>query len=381
MSPSSSTDSTAISAGSRVASQPRPAGVVRGPADRRPVVVLTELCDPTADLVIEELYRRGVPVLRFDPADFPQQVVLSAGLNNTGLHGTLATPTRTADLSGVRSLYYRRPRRFDFSHLEPQAARFATAQARFGLGGVLANLPGCRYVNHPHSISDAEYKPAQLVTAAELGMRIPHSIITNDPEAAREFAHECGRLVYKPLYSTTYQADGEFQAVWVREVNATDLIEHDKPIDQPTDPSDNEAAGSIAGTAHLFQQRIDKVADLRITVVGDELFCVRIDIEQERARRVHPDQLLLDWRYDYDQLRYSVIEPPPGLADQLTAYLKHFRLAFGCFDFALTHDHEPVFLECNPNGQWAWIEQTKLPITAALADLLQQGIQWTQGIR
>jgi hypothetical protein len=33
-------------------------------------------------------------------------------------------------------------------------------------------------------------------------------------------------------------------------------------------------------------------------------------------------------------------------------------------------------LECNPGGQLAWIEQgTGLPITVALADLLQKGPQ------
>lgn len=31
-------------------------------------------------------------------------------------------------------------------------------------------------------------------------------------------------------------------------------------------------------------------------------------------------------------------------------------------------------LECNPNGQWAWLEDVAdLPITAAIADLLENG--------
>jgi hypothetical protein len=31
-------------------------------------------------------------------------------------------------------------------------------------------------------------------------------------------------------------------------------------------------------------------------------------------------------------------------------------------------------LECNPNGQWAWLEAAVgLPITTAMADLLQNG--------
>lgn len=44
---------------------------------------------------------------------------------------------------------------------------------------------------------------------------------------------------------------------------------------------------------------------------------------------------------------------------------------FGAFDFAVTSDGEWVFLEVNPNGQWAFVEQvTGLPIAAAIADAL-----------
>jgi glutathione synthase/RimK-type ligase-like ATP-grasp enzyme len=46
-------------------------------------------------------------------------------------------------------------------------------------------------------------------------------------------------------------------------------------------------------------------------------------------------------------------------------------LRFGALDFLLTPDDEWVFLEINPNGQWAFIEQaTGLPIAAAIADAL-----------
>ncbi len=48
---------------------------------------------------------------------------------------------------------------------------------------------------------------------------------------------------------------------------------------------------------------------------------------------------------------------------------------FGAFDFALDANDVLVFLECNPNGQWAWLEEEHagLPMTAALADLLARG--------
>ncbi|GGK78199.1 hypothetical protein Sme01_23190 [Sphaerisporangium melleum] len=66
-----------------------------------------------------------------------------------------------------------------------------------------------------------------------------------------------------------------------------------------------------------------------------------------------------------------MIEPPAGLAEGCLAYLDALGLRFGAFDFALTRDGVPIFLECNPNGQWAWLaDATGSPIAAAIADLL-----------
>lgn len=71
--------------------------------DGRPVLVCTEYEDATADLVIAELNRRRVPVLRFDPGrDFPASVVLAAHIGADGWDGRLTVGDRTADLSAVR---------------------------------------------------------------------------------------------------------------------------------------------------------------------------------------------------------------------------------------------------------------------------------------
>ena len=59
------------------------------------------------------------------------------------------------------------------------------------------------------------------------------------------------------------------------------------------------------------------------------------------------------------------------LRARLHAYMEAFGLNFGCFDFAVTKSGEPVFFECNPNGQWQWVENlTGLPIGKAIAEEL-----------
>lgn len=314
--------------------------------DARPVVVVTNLEDPTADLVIAELHDRGVPVVRLDSGDFPATLSCSAHIGGelTRWGGSVATPTRVAELGAVRSLYYRRPSGFAFPHLDPQDSRFAIAQARYGLGGVLASLPDCLYVNHPNRIGDAEYKPAGLAAAAACGFKVPPTLITNRPDDTRAFIKDNGAVIFKPLSVPLYLRDGVSQTVPVTEVDADEIDE------------------SIAGTMHLFQARLDKVADVRVTVIGDRVFSVRIDCD------------LLDWRTDYSRHTYTAIPTPPEIERAIFAYLKHFGLVFGAFDFALSHADEWTFIECNPSGQWAWMEPpTGLPMTEALADLLERG--------
>ncbi|WP_042389692.1 ATP-grasp ribosomal peptide maturase [Streptacidiphilus melanogenes] len=310
----------------------------------RPVLVVTNLDDPTTDLVIDELHGRGVPVVRFDSGDFPATLSVAATINSAGICGHLATPTRTADLAHVRSLYYRRPSGFTFPHLDEQTARFAVTQARYGLGGILASLPDCLYVNHPHRIGDAEFKPSGLATAVDAGFRVPRTLVTSSPDAAREFIKRGpGRVIYKPLSAPLYRIDGVSCTVEVQEVTA----------DQIDD--------AVAGTVHLFQHAVDKQADVRVTVMGDRVFAVRIDSG------------LLDWRTDYERLTYTVVQSPAGIREALAGYLARFGLVFGAFDFAVDHCGEWWFLECNPSGQWAWLEPaTGLPMVAAMADLLER---------
>jgi hypothetical protein len=123
-----------------------------------------------------------------------------------------------------------------------------------------------------------------------------------------------------------------------------------------------EVDDSVGVTPHLFQARVDKVADLRVLVVGRRLFAVRIDSG------------LLDWRKDYSALSYTVVNLPDHVGKALLAYLDHSELLSGSFDLAVDRAGDYWWLELNPNGQWGWLEaKTGLEMSAAFADLLTRG--------
>ncbi|MGK5629633.1 ATP-grasp ribosomal peptide maturase [Streptomyces sp. URMC 123] len=310
-----------------------------------PVLVVTRLDDATADEVITELNRRRVPVVRLDPGDFPRGVTVSATFDSVGPGGRLATPSRELDLGNIRSVYWRRPTPYAAElALNGQAARWAVEEARYGLGGILAALPGAHYINHPWRNRDAEYKPTQLTTAARCGFTVPPTLITNDPDRARAFIAEHGPVIYKPLRETDCADDtGRALTVWIEDVTP------------------EQVDTRIRHTAHLFQQRVSKSADIRLTAVGDRLTAVRINGSPG-----------IDWRRHYDSLTYTRIPVPPEIDVSVRAYLDAFGLIFGAFDFGLGTDGRWHWYECNPNGQWAWFpEHITTPVTNALADRLQ----------
>ncbi len=311
------------------------------------VLILTHPFDPTADKVVDELNRRGVPLFRCDTADFPEKLSVGAELLGGHWSGQLQTARRRLELYRIRGIYYRRPTIFEFHpDLSEDERRWAVIQARMGFGGLLASLN--QWLNHPHRIGYAEYKPVQLRQAVACGLRVPRTLVTNNPEAARVFVADLGgHAVCKPFGGSGVSDDDGFRHVFTTEITA-----------------DQCADSNISRTMHLFQEWVPKNYEVRLTVVDDNFFAARIDAASEAAH--------VDWRSDYRSISYTAIGTPEHVRSCVSALLNSLDLRFGALDFIVDPDGQWWFLECNPNGQWAWIEdETGMPITSALADALE----------
>lgn len=309
------------------------------------VLIVSATNDWSAQQVAEQLANRGADHCWLDPSDFPKSVQISATLNH-GWRGCLVTPGGSVRWEEITAVYYRRPRDFRMpADMSEPERRFARAQARVGLGGILASLP-VRWINHPAALADHEYKPAQLRLAESVGMTMPATLVTNDAEKVRRFAADIGEIIVKPLAEPLVPESGSASVVWTRRVTTSDL---------------HDLAG-VELTAHLFQQWLaPKAFEVRITVVGHRLFCVAIYAGSDAA--------LIDWRSDYGALSYKIIECPAWLRDAIRAYMAAARLSYAAFDFVVTEGAaDYYFLECNSAGQWGWLaEECGLPIAESIA--------------
>ncbi len=317
------------------------------------VLVVARDFDPTVDAVVQDLTDRHVPVFRTDLADFPRRLRLDAQFRSGRWTGRLWNDHHSVALEEIRSIWNRNPSRYVFGEsLTTEEQEFCYREAKLGVGGVLASLD-VLWANHA---TDAIFKPYQWTIASACGLSVADTVITNDPAAARRFVDGVpGETITKAWGPAGITEDGRVQVAYTRRLTADDLAE----------------PGSVSATATTLQRFVPKAFEVRLTVMGQEVFPVAIHAGTEAART--------DWRADPDALTYESTPVPDEVAAGVSRYMKRMNLAYAGFDFVVTPDQQRwVMLEANSGPQFAWLEAaTGAPMVAAMATMLAAGTTWS----
>jgi len=312
------------------------------------VLLITARFDPAADLLLAELRRRNAPCLRWNTYEFPLESSLTYRAANDGFRGEIVSDGRTVDLDGIGSVWWQWDQPGGFpADLEGAERRFAETEAQLALAA-LTTVGKFLWINHPALERAALSKPAQLFVARRVGLDIPATIVSNDPQAVRRFVEGSRMQVVYKAFSQPRNMDGK--VLYTGVVTAERLANLDR----------------IRLTPGIFQELVEKSHELRITVVGSRIFCAKIDSQ------AHPDTKL-DWRRAQRDVGYEAVDLPQAVAAKIQAFMQALGLIYGAFDFIVTPDGRYVFLEVNPGGAYMWVEcATGLGITAALADALTE---------
>ena len=316
------------------------------------IIIVTNRKDHTADFLILELQKRQADYVRFNTEDFPQLVQVVWQMDRTDFEGYFSFPKTRVDFKDIRSIWYRRPvPPVPSAAIEdPAAYEFALAESQAAIDGIWRNID-CFWVSHPDNLRKAELKLYQLKVAAQVGFQLWPTILTNNPETAQAFYHkQDGKVVYKPLRRGRLIRDETVSLIYTNPVGLPEVEELDRVMYAPS----------------LLQKYVPKRVEIRVTVIGSKAFAVEIH-SQDCADSQH------DWRRgDTTRLRHVPHWLPPEVEFKCVALVRALGLAFGAIDLVLTPKGEYVFLEINPNGQWAWIQQLcpEIPLRETLADLL-----------
>lgn len=294
-------------------------------------------------LVVEHLERAGRDVLRLDLAEFPVHAGVRARWGDGAPSYTIERDGRCVDLAAVDVVWWRRVRAFeiDASITDAQRRAFAFSETSQTVHGILDALDAC-WMNPRLADEAAHHKPYQWSVAQALGLRLPRTLVTTQAAAAREFIERIGvgKVVFK-AFLASIEDWRETRLVEREDVGRLDLLRY-APV--------------------IFQEYIEGV-DLRITIVGEQIFAAAID-----ARR---SSYPVDMRMVVGEGVVEAVELPPALCERLLALQRRLGLRYGAIDMRRTDAGEYVFLEVNPAGQWLFVEQrTGQPIARAVAEEL-----------
>jgi len=315
------------------------------------VLVVTNKDDPHADEVIPRLDGLGATVFRLNTEDLPGKISIThtvAGCESS----KITTSTRQCDLKNIFGVWYRRP-------LEPRISEavrdeeyrgFAIAECSAALDGVLLCTRPRVWVNHPEANRIAGNKLFQLAIAKSIGLRVPASVITNDSKEAIDFVRGHQRAVIKPLTSPLINRGAHAEYVYATVVDEEALRQREY---------------AIRHAPVIFQEFVTKLRDIRVTVIGREVYAVAIESQEDAAS-------LVDFRRGFVENLRHIVWTLPSKTEELCRRLTYcLKLNFSTIDFAEHLDGSLYFLEINPNGQFGWLtHKTDLPLYDKIAALL-----------
>ncbi len=300
------------------------------------LLVLTNTGDATADYLLGKLSEAAVPFVRLDTDTALRRIALAytPGSPQLQIDGKWYCPV---DFSTV---WYRRPEKLtlygpDSDSPEGECIRDEWSEA---LEGFFSHIPRSQWMNHPAANALASRKLEQLSVARRIGFTIPETIVTQNSEVLRAFFHSNnGRIIVKPMGRAYIERPEE---------ESDSIIFTNRVHD-----SDLEDLSDLRGCPTLFQQAVDKISDVRITVVDSAIHAFEL-LAIDATGRQRCDIR----RNNMQDVEYRPVKLPDQVVGAVRELVALYELRFAAIDMAIAENGEWYYFEVNPNGQWAWLD-------------------------
>lgn len=319
------------------------------------VLVLTNsFDDPHVEAVFDKIEIQNHQTMRVD-IDRIVRGEHHVSLNYNDGSILYTTPQKSFDLRCADSIWFRKPFGFGSTYgfvehiQDPVQRSVVEREMRDLVDSICILLESKFWINHPAAINRARLKPHQLRIAREVGLPTLETIITSNPKDARDFCQQ-GQTVFKPITVSHMEYGDEYYAVETT-LMTNELI---------------DSLDLIRSQPIILQRYIEKMSELRVTCIGNEIFVAR-QLPLDTSTKV------VDWRslQDNDSRYETDFTLPTHIIDGIHRLMKAYDLGFAAIDFVVDHQGGIHFLEVNPNGQWlGYTDEIGLPAAASIANRL-----------
>jgi glutathione synthase/RimK-type ligase-like ATP-grasp enzyme len=323
---------------------------------REIVLIVSNPTDKHTDRVVQSLQKLGVEFILFYPELLGGKNYFSGYVQSaiSKVVTNIQIEANRFNTEEIKSVWYRRPRAvaLDTYQLSYEAKEFAQTEWQAVIEGIYILANHSLWISYPDNIRRAERKILQLDLANQLGLITPETVITNNPDDARDFIEGMkGNVIVKAIGSG-----------WVYTKNKDDVI---YVLTNRLTESDINDLQDIEISPVIIQNEVSKLYEIRSTVVGQRVFSIKIDSQRS-------DRSQVDWRrFDLKQTPYTRYKLPHHVEEKCMLLVKLLGLEYGAIDIIRRVDGEYVFLEINPNGQFLWAEELSgVSISSAIAELL-----------
>lgn len=302
----------------------------------------------------EALARRGAQALRFDTDRFPMKQTASFRQDEGREIFEFSDGSERIELGPGDAIWYRRARyggQLPMT-MDAQIRRAAVGECEDLLRGMLTAAP-CFVLDPPDLVKHCGNKPWQQRLARECGLATPRTLMTNNVEQAREFLKSCTHGAIAKMLSAfaVYGERNEERVVFTTALKA----EHIEKLD------------GLRYCPMVFQERIEKRLELRITAIGRRLFAAAVDSGRMPGAEV-------DWREKGLALinAWSAYSLPADVEQALHRYMDRIGMQYSAIDMLVEPGGRHVFLEANPAGEFFWLDDQEphFPLVDAMADVL-----------
>jgi hypothetical protein len=303
------------------------------------IFIITHKKDYTVDYIVNKLNFRGISYYRFNCEDLDnKKYLIRLGDENY---------FDINKVKNVHSVWFRRTMVPLLEGCGYDIMMYLQNEYNALLSNIYHVLSPTKWLSEPRYVYEAENKLLQLMIARRIGFIIPDTIISNSKEEViRFFNKNKSNVIIKPLSQGRIVGIDEHKIIFTSKIDLHTQLSIDKYTLTPS----------------IIQNYIDKIYEVRVTVVDNKVFAAKIDSQQNTLTSI-------DWRKG--KTKSEKYDLPIQISNMCIRLVKILNLSFGAIDLIKSKDGSYVFLEINPNGQWAWIEnETGLNISDAIIEYL-----------